>query len=87
MGMMKRYLESLVCDCGGDNKEHQDAIEWAIMSGWLKLTYKREEDVALIEATLNETLVAYRQTVRSNEAVLMQAYEQSGFMEEILKAV
>ena len=45
--MMKNYLLELLTLCS-DEQFGQDAIEWAILSGHVQLTYHREADLRLI---------------------------------------
>lgn len=66
--MLARYIESLVADY--DDQETQDAVEWAIFSNWLKLTYDdRKKDHQTICGLLPEILEAYRRMVRQTESV------------------
>lgn len=65
MGNMKNYLLRLVEQ--GTNPEQQDAIEWAILSGWVKLTYKYEQDSTRIASELGAIVSAYRRVVEQME--------------------
>lgn len=47
MGMMKNYLLGLLTLCS-EEQFGQDAIEWAITTGFIHLSYDREEDLRLI---------------------------------------
>ncbi len=47
MGMMKRYLENLLHFCS-DEQFGQEAVEWAILSGHLRLTYDLQADLVRI---------------------------------------
>jgi hypothetical protein len=47
MGMMKRYLENIVHLCS-DQQFGQDAVEWAIVSGHVPLTYDLQADLVRI---------------------------------------
>ena len=78
MGMMKNYLYSLVCCV--EEQFGQDAIEWAIFSGWFTPSYHYETDVAAIFAVVetipgekpvtqyDRILEAYRRVFQRNEA-------------------
>jgi len=56
MGMMKRYLENVVGLCS-EEQFGQDAVEWAIQTGMVKLTYNLDADLRTImgEPGLPET--------------------------------
>ena len=47
MGMVKNYLIGLVCLCS-EEAFGQDAVDWAIETGLVQLTYHREQDLRLI---------------------------------------
>jgi hypothetical protein len=47
MGMMKNYLLNLMTACS-DEKFGQDAVEWAIMTGRIHLTYDFQTDLRMI---------------------------------------
>ena len=47
MGMIKRYLEKIPPLCS-DEVFGQDAVEWAIFSGHLPLTYNLQADLIRI---------------------------------------
>jgi len=96
MGMMKRYLENLVCLCS-DEKFGQDAIEWAILSGHVKLTYVLQDDLVLIMGAPGQPDTGrYSQIVEAfqgevskgeiseNESLLVESY--APLVEEIKKA-
>lgn len=127
---MKRYLENLIHLCS-DEAFGQDAVEWAILSGHVKLTYNldadlraimgdachpsqpkacpdcfrpvrlsTDEDAPMIHCTgkcgwwqpvnvgeYGRICEAYRAECRKNEEVLLNAYESSGLLTEILQPV
>ena len=68
---MKHYLLELLCLCS-DEQFGQDAVEWAIMTGLVKLTYDQQQDLIHImgrpgipESGAYPAIVdAYRQHVR-----------------------
>jgi hypothetical protein len=62
MGMMKNYLLKLLEKCS-DEAFGQDAVEWAIVSGWVKLTYHLNDDVQTIRSQYDQLAAAYRQRV------------------------
>lgn len=72
--MSKRYLENLLHQCS-EHRFGQDAIEWAILSGWVKLTHQREQDVSLIMSQYDALVIAYRHQVAQLEPqpILAQA--------------
>src|SRR5689334_4053207 len=59
MGMMKNYLLNLLQQCS-EEKFGQDAIEWAIMSGRVRLTYELDRDVHEIMPRYDEIIEGYR---------------------------
>ncbi len=72
MGAMKNYLLALLM--AGDNQEEQDAIEWAIHSGWLTLTYNLEQDHESIRNQIGPLVEAYRRVVADCEATNAELY-------------
>jgi hypothetical protein len=52
MGMMKDYLLQLQEQCSQE-QFGQDAVEWAVVSGWITLTYNLENDVRTIMGAPN----------------------------------
>ena len=59
MGMMKNYLLELLNQCSVENFG-QDAIEWAIVSGLVHITYDLERDVHKIMSRYDEIIEGYR---------------------------
>jgi hypothetical protein len=59
MGMMKNYLLNLLQQCS-EEQFGQDAIEWAITSGLVKLTYDSERDIRESMSRYDEIIEAYR---------------------------
>lgn len=47
MGMTKNYLLKVLENCS-EHQFGQDAVEWAIYSGWIKLTSNLQTDLAAI---------------------------------------
>ena len=61
MGMMKNYLLRLLEQCSED-QFGQDAIEWAIVSGLVRLTYDFDRDVRESMSRYDEIIEAYRRS-------------------------
>jgi len=59
MGMMKNYLLNLLQQCS-EEKFGQDAIEWAVVSGSVRLTYNLEGDVREAMSRYDEIIEKYR---------------------------
>jgi hypothetical protein len=80
-----------------EEKFGQDAIEWAIFYGHVKLTYDLETDVRTImgfvpdglpdETNYDRILAAYRRQCQEYGEALVELYRASGLMEEILRPV
>ena len=73
MGMIKNYLLEIICACS-DHQFGQDAIEFAIQMGHVKLTFDHEADVKQIMAQYDDIIEWYRREVAQNEAVLTESY-------------
>ncbi len=59
MGMMKNYLLSLLHQCS-EEKFGQDAIEWAVVSGLVRLTYDLDRDIREVMPKYDEIIEGYR---------------------------
>jgi len=59
MGMIKNYLLSIPESCS-EHQFGQDAVEWAITSGLVRLSFKREPDLTVIMARYDEIIDLYR---------------------------
>ncbi len=59
MGMIKNYLLNLLQQCS-EESFGQDAIEWAIMSGLVRLTYNLDQDIRECMSRYDEIIEAYR---------------------------
>jgi hypothetical protein len=59
MGMMKNYLLNLLQQCS-EEKFGQDAIEWAIVSGRVRLTYDLDRDIREAMSRYDEIIDGYR---------------------------
>jgi hypothetical protein len=67
MGMIKNYLLRLLEQCS-EERFGQDAIEWAIFSGLVRLSYELDADVHAIMPRYDEIIEAYRRSLaQSNE--------------------
>jgi hypothetical protein len=88
MGMMKNYLLNLLHLCS-DQQFGQDAVEWAIVSGFVKLTYNLEEDLRLImgEPGKPET-GAYPSIIEAYQSVIRREWtdDSKELLESILHA-
>jgi hypothetical protein len=62
MGMMKNYLLNLLQQCS-EEKFGQDAIEWAIISGLVRLTYDLDRDIHETMSRYDEIIEGYRQAL------------------------
>ena len=62
MGMMKNYLLNLLQQCS-EEKFGQDAIEWAIVSGRVHLTYNLDQDIRQSMSRYDEIIEGYRQAL------------------------
>jgi hypothetical protein len=90
MGMIKKYLLHLLHLCS-DEQFGQDAVEWAIVSGHVRLTYNLHKDLLRImgepgkpETGLYPSIVeAYQREVRQNEELLVESYQP--LLEELLR--
>ena len=61
MGMIKNYLLTLLQQCS-EEQFGQDAIEWAIVSGFVRLSYELDADVRSIMLRYDEIIEAYRRS-------------------------
>jgi len=59
MGMMKNYLLNLLQQCS-EEQFGQDAVEWAVGSGLVCLTYDMERDVRESMSRYDEIIESYR---------------------------
>jgi hypothetical protein len=62
MGMMKNYLLNLLQQCS-EEKFGQDAIEWAIESGMVHLTYDLDRDIRESMSRYDEIIEGYRRAL------------------------
>ena len=64
MGMMKNYFLNLLQQCS-EEKFGQDAIDWAIRTGLVPLSYNLSRDVRHCMSRYDEILEAYRHSQRN----------------------
>ena len=62
MGMMKNYLLTLLQQCS-EEQFGQDAIEWAIGAGLVRLSYELDADLRSIMSRYDEIIEAYRRSM------------------------
>lgn len=74
MGMMKNYILKLLQQCS-EEQFGQDAIEWAIASGLVGLSYRLETDVRSIMMRYDEIIEAYRRSLAPTNVDLRKAAE------------
>ena len=61
MGMMKNYLLRLLLQCS-EEQFGQDAIEWAIGAGLVRLSYELDADVRSVMLRYDQIIEAYRRS-------------------------
>jgi hypothetical protein len=87
MGMMKNYLLTLLHQCS-EHQFGQDAIEWGIASGFVKLTYDLETDLRLIMGEPGQPETGcYSELVEAFQRLIRQDWESGDeeLLEEILR--
>jgi hypothetical protein len=62
MGMMKNYLLELLQKCS-EEKFGQDAVEWAVVSGLVRLTYDFDRDIRGAMSRYDEIIEGYRRSL------------------------
>jgi hypothetical protein len=62
MGMVKNYLLNLLQQCS-EEKFGQDAIEWAVVSGLVRLTYDLDRDIRESMSRYDEIIEGYRRSL------------------------
>jgi hypothetical protein len=72
MGMMKNYLLTLLQQCS-EERFGQDVIEWAIVSGLVRLSYELEADVRSIMLSYDEIIEAHRRSLAQGTRELYMA--------------
>ena len=94
---MKNYLLRVLESCSEENFG-QEAIEWAIVTGRVQLTYDLKTDIhnimgpdatgaGGIETNYDRIIEAYQRECREHGEALVQLYHASGLLEEILRPV
>lgn len=72
--MIKQYLLELLCLCS-DRQFGQEAIEWAILTGKIKLSYDLERDLRLIMGAPGKPETGmYPELIELYQAVMRQAH-------------
>jgi len=67
MGMTKNYILKLLQQCS-EEQFGQDAIEWAIVSGLVRVSYELDTDIRSIMLRYDEIIEAYRRSMaQANE--------------------
>lgn len=74
MGMMKNYLLKLLEQCS-EEQFGQDAIEWAIFSRLVPLTYDLDRDSREIMSRYDEIIEAYRRSPALTEGGQRKPHE------------
>lgn len=74
MGMMKNYVLRLLETCAPEDATGQDAIEHALLTGRLTLSYDLATDQRTIAGKFPEILADYRRMQARNEALLAATY-------------
>ena len=72
MGMMKNYLLTLLQQCS-EEQFGQDAIEWAIGAGLVRLSYELDADVRSIMSRYDEIIEAFRRSAAQAKEELRKA--------------
>ena len=74
MGAMKNYLIDLITSCVPDVQFAQDAIEHAIFTGRVMLTYDKDKDIAQIMSQYDDLVEVYQNHIQRNTAALLESY-------------
>jgi len=72
MGMMKNYLLTVLQQCS-EEQFGQDAIEWAVASAVIPLSYDLDADVRSIMLRYDEIIEAYRRSIAQANEQLRKA--------------
>jgi hypothetical protein len=72
MGAVKQYLLRLLETSAPENGFAQDAIEFAILSGWVNPTGDLDTDVKVIMSQYDEIVIAYRKARNAGAATTFQ---------------
>ena len=94
MGLTKDYLLEIQQHCA-DELFGQEAVEWAIYSGWVKLTGNLQSDLVTIMGTpgqpetglYDKIIVAYQRIANEHGRALAESYEASGLLAEIMRPI
>ncbi|HEY6167335.1 MAG TPA: hypothetical protein VI454_04805 [Verrucomicrobiae bacterium] len=72
--MMKNYLLHLLETCAPEDVVAQDAIEHALLTGRLVLSYELDTDQRMIAGQFPEIVADYHRLQARNEALLTASY-------------
>ena len=94
MGMTKQYLLEIQHHCS-DHLFGQEAVEWAIITGRVKLTGELQTDLRTImgqpgrpeTGLYDEIVTSYQAQCREHGDSLVALYESAGLFDEILRPV
>jgi hypothetical protein len=101
MATISDYFLKLLENCS-EEQTGQDAVAWAIFTGRIKLTYDLQTDLTVImggpvpqadgsSVTLagkyDEIIEGYQRVCQEHGGALVNLYESSGLLEEILRPV
>lgn len=70
----KSYLNDLVCEMFPDNGFAQDAIEFAILHGHVRVVMDREKDQRAIMDDYDRICELFHVEVQANRALLWESY-------------
>ena len=76
MGMMKNYVLKLLQQCS-EHKFGQDAIEWALVSGFVRLTYDLDKDIRETMSRYDEIIEGYRRFLAHKPATQRAPMERA----------
>jgi hypothetical protein len=88
MGSLSNYLLTLLENCS-EQQTGQDAVEWAIVTGRVKLTYDLQADLVTImgepgkpdTGKYGEIIEGYQKVCQEHGGALLELYEACGLIE------
>ena len=94
MATISDYFLKLLENCS-EEQTGQDAVAWAIFTGRIKLTYDLQTDLTVImgepgkpeTGKYSEIIEGYQRVCQEHGGALVDLYESSGLLEEILRPV
>ena len=71
MSRIKNYLNDLVCACVPDNRFAQDAIEYAVVNGWVTLsgTHNLTTDTVIVMQHYDQIIEGYHRVLHAHEPI------------------